>query len=451
MRGALARRSALLGAAGLLAGCDTVTDITERILGTNKVPLPGDRVPVLGVARALEADSTARERPFSLPEPQVNDAWLVAGGTPDHAPGHLALPRPIGEAWRASIGSGTAYRQRLTAPPLVANDTVFAMDAFGWVTALDAARGSRRWQTDTRPRQERDGALGGAMALGADTLYVATGLAEIMALDPATGEIRWRAPMPSPARGGLAVAGDRLIVPNIENHLVGFAAEDGRRLWTFRATPVQALMVGQPSPAVEGEIAVAAFASGEVVGVRPSDGRVLWNESLGGLRGLAASLADIPAVLALPVVDRGRVFAVGMGGAATSLDLRSGRRVWERDIGGMLTPSVVGDWVFLLSRDNELFCLGREDARIRWITPLPSFENEQRRSGPITWGPPIVAGGRVLVPGSHAQLLEIDASEGEITNRLRLPGGVTLQPAIAGNTAFLLSNSGAIVALRGAG
>ncbi|MCU0945831.1 MAG: PQQ-binding-like beta-propeller repeat protein [Rubritepida sp.] len=450
MRRAIGRRAALLGAAGFLAGCDTVTDVTERILGTNKVPLPGERLPVLGVQRTLEADPQARERAFSLPEPQLNDSWVVAGGTPDHAPGHLALPGPLREAWRASIGSGSAYRQRLTAPPLVAGETVFAMDAFGWVTALDVQRGNRRWQTDTRPRQEREGALGGAMAFHEGTLYVATSLSEIMALDPGTGEIRWRAPMPSPARGGLAVAGDRLMVPNIDNHLVGFATEDGRRVWTFRATPVQALMVGQPSPAVQGDIAVAAFASGEVVGVRPTDGRLLWNESLGGLRG-AASLADIPAVTALPVVDRGRVFAMGLGGAATSLDLRSGRRVWERDIGGMVTPAVVGDWVFMLSREDELFCLGRDDARIRWITQLPTFENEARRTGPITWGPPVVAGGRVLVAGSHGQLLDIDPSSGEIGNRLRLPAGVTLQPAVAGGTAFLLSNGGSIVALRGTG
>lgn len=451
MSRSLGRRAALLGAAGLLSGCETVTDLTDRILGTSKTPLPGERRPVLGAARALEADPAARERPFLLPEPRANDGWRVAGGTPGHAPGHLALPRALAEAWRASIGAGSGYRQRLTAPPLVAEGMVFAMDAFGWVTALDAARGSRRWQTDTRPRRDRDGALGGAMALGENALYVATGLSEIMALDPASGEIRWRAPMPAPARGGLALAGDRLIVPNIENQLVGFAAEDGRQLWTFRATPVQALMLGQPSPAVEGDIAVAAFASGELVGVRPSDGRPLWNESLGGLRGLAASLADIPAVTALPVLDRGRVFAVGMGGAAASLDLRSGRRVWERDIGGMVTPAVVGDWVFLLSRDNELFCLGRDDARIRWIAPLPAFENPQRRSGPITWGPPILAGGRLLIAGSHAQLLEIDPAEGEIVGRLRLSGGATLQPAIAGNTAFLLTDGGVLTALRGSG
>lgn len=443
------RRAALLGAAGLLAGCETATDLSDRLFGTSKVPLPGEREPVLGLIRGPETDSVARERPFALPPPQVNEAWSVAGGTPDHSPGHLALGRPVAEAWRASIGSGTSLRQRMTAPPLVGGGQVFAMDAFGWVTALDAARGGRRWQTDTRPRGDREGALGGAMAFRDGTLYVATSLSEIMALDAATGEIRWRQAMPAPARGGLAIAGDRLVVPNIENHLVGFSAEDGRRVWTFRATPVRAMLVGQPSPAVAEDVAVAAFASGELVAVRPGDGRVLWNESLGGLTGAGATLADIPAIRALPVVDRGRVFALGLGGAATALDLRSGRRVWEREITGLATPAAVGDWVFMVSRENEMFCVGREDGRVRWITQLPAFTDERRRSGPISWGPPLVAGGRVLIAGSHGEMLEIEPSGGEIEGRQRLPGGVTLQPAIAGGTAFLLTDGGSVVALRG--
>jgi outer membrane protein assembly factor BamB len=449
MRHDLSRRAALLGGAGLLAGCETVTDLTDRVLGTSKVPLPGERQAVLAGTRSLEADDAAAGRPFNLPEPQANTEWPFAGGPLDHSPGHVALPRPIGEVWRASIGSGTGYRQRLTAAPIAGADAVYAMDAFGWVTALDAARGNRRWQTDTRPRRDRDGAMGGAIALVGDTVFAVTGLAEVMAINAANGEIRWRAPMPSPARGGITVAGGRIIAPTIQNHLVAFSAEDGSQLWTFRATPVIALIVGQPSPAVEGDVAVAGFASGEIVALRIADGRVVWNESLGASRAAAASIADISAITALPIIDRGRVFAIGMGGAATSLDFRSGRRVWERDIGGTVTPAVAGDWMFAVSRDAEMVCLGRDDGRVRWITQLPRFENEERRRNPISWGPPVLAGGRVLIGGSHGQLFELAPASGEIMTRLRLPAGVTLQPAIANNSAYLLTDNGNIVCLRG--
>jgi outer membrane protein assembly factor BamB len=202
---------------------------------------------------------------------------------------------------------------------------------------------------------------------------------------------------------------------------------------------------------VEGEVAVAGFASGEIVALRVPDGRVVWNESLGASRAAAASIADISAITALPVIDRGRVFAIGMGGAATCLDFRSGRRVWERDIGGTVTPAVAGDWLFALSRDAEMVCLSREDGRVRWITQLPRFQNEERRRNPIAWGPPLLAGGRVIVTGNHGQMLELAAASGEILSRLRLPAGATLQPAIANSSAYVLTDNGAVVCLRGVG
>ena len=405
---------------------------------------------MLSSERGVAPDEAALGRPFSLPAPTPNPEWPTAGGSPGHAPGHLSLPSPIGEVWRTSIGDGNAYRRRLTASPLVVGDSVFAIDALGYVSCLDVARGRRRWQRDTRPRRDRDGALGGAIAFANGVLYVATGLAEVMALDPGTGEIRWRAPLGMPARGGLAVAGNKLLVPNVENHLIALSAEDGSRAWAFRASPVQALPLGLPSPAVEDDIAVAGFASGEIVALNVADGRVLWSESLGTTRG-GVSIADIGAISALPVIDRGRVFAVGMAGAATSLDLRSGRRVWEREVGGSLTPSVVGDWVFMIARGNQLMALERDNGRVRWITELQSYEDEARRRRPITWSPPLLAGGRILVSSSHRQLLEVDAGSGQTIQRSRLPDGATLQPVVANNSAYLVTDGGDVVCLRGVG
>ena len=440
------------GAALALTGCDTLTDTAERILGNSKTPLTGERIAVIAAnTRPIGVDAAAAGRVLSLPEPRPQLEWPQPGGTLDHAPGHPALPRPLGEVWRSSIGSGNSYRYRMTANPIVTVDTVYAMDAFGWVSALDVARGGRRWQTDTRPRRERDGALGGAIAFEGGVLYAVTGLAEAMAIDPANGSIKWRAPIPAPARGGLTVTGGRMLVPTIDNTVVCLSVEDGRQIWTFRGQPVQALQLGLSSLAVSGDVCVAGLASGELTALRLADGRPVWNESLAGNRAVAASIADIGAITAMPVIDRGLVFAVGVGGSATALDLRSGRRVWEREVGGSQTPWSAGDWLFVLTRESQLLAMGRDDGRVRWICNLPRFTDEQRSRGPIAWGPPVLAGGRILVAGSHAQLFEVEAGTGEVSARLRLPAGCQLQPAVAQGSAYLQCDNGAVVALRGVG
>lgn len=433
------RRGVLLGAgAGLLAGCETL----DSIVGTRKTPLPGERLPVLAVERPLDVEAAGAP---DLPPPRPMPDWPQAGGVVSHAPGHPELGAPLGTLWRLSVGAGSAYRRRLVAPPIVAGGTVFAMDAYGEVTAVDAARGRRRWSLDTRPEKDRSGALGGGCAFADGVLYVVTGMAEAMAVDPADGSVRWRVSLPAPARGAPTVAGGRLYVPTIENRLLALSAANGERQWTYRAQPVTTLVLGLPAPAVEGEVVVAGFASGELAAIRATDGRVSWSETLASVRG--GGFSDIAAITALPVIDRERVFAGGLGGIAIAIDLRSGRRLWERDVAVGETPWAAGDALFLVTTGGELACFGREDGRVRWLRPLGRFEDERRKRYPITWGPPVLAGGRLLIAGSHGQMVQVSALSGEEIARTRLPGGVTLAPAVAGGVLYLLTDDAELVAM----
>ncbi|PZW50431.1 outer membrane protein assembly factor BamB [Humitalea rosea] len=438
------RRGVLLGGAALLAGCDTI----DNIFGEKKRPLQGERLPVLGSRRSLEADPALAGRAVTLPEPAPIASWPVIGGNAAHAPGHALLEGNLREVWRSGFGSGTGRRQRMVAGPVLSADLAVVGDAFGIVSGFDPATGAQRWRRDTRPEEDDAGNIGAGSVIDGNTVYVTTGLAEVLALDVATGEIRWRARLPAPARGGPAFAAGRLFVPTIENQLVAVSAEDGRRLWTHRAPPTPAVPFGLPTPAIEGETVVAGFASGELTGLRATDGRVLWSEGLGGSgRG---GLSDFSGIRGLPVIHEDWVFASSLAGTTLALDLRSGRRIWERNLGSTETPAVAGDWLFLVSQTGDLVALGRGDGRVRWILPLdPAPAGEEKDWQAASFTAPILAGGRIIVPGSKGQALLVDPAAGVVTGQLRLPGGVTLPGAVVNSTLYLATDDASLVAYRG--
>ncbi len=111
------------------------------------------------------------------------------------------------------------------------------------------------------------------------------------------------------------------------------------------------------------------------------NGRPLWSDSLAAARGADAvsALADIRG---RPVIDRGRVFAVSHSGRMVAIDLRSGERVWEQDIGSTHGPWVAGDYVYILSNDNELVCLTRNDGKVRWLRQLPELRGRKGEGRP---------------------------------------------------------------------
>ena len=133
--------------------------------------------------------------------------------------------------------------------------------------------------------------------------------------------------------------------------------------------------------------------------LRADSGTLAWSDSLAAARG-RNSLADLSAIRAMPVIVNNVVYAISVGGLLLALDLRSGRRLWEREAAGQNTPWVAGDWLFVLTLDQQVACLSRADGRIRWITQLARYENVAKSRDPIYWTGPLLGGSYLYLAGS---------------------------------------------------
>jgi outer membrane protein assembly factor BamB len=422
-----------------LAGCD--------LFNEKKQPLGGERIPVLGLGSRFEPDAGLAEAAINLPPPVVNPNWPEPGGNPAHAMGHPALPDKVNRAWQTSIGDGSGRYRRVLSQPVVEQGRVYAMDGGVQVSALDAASGSRIWQIDLKPEELRGNAFGGGPSFWNDRVYVTTGYAQVLALDPAEGKVIWRTNVNSPLHSPPTVANGRVFAVTVENELNALDANDGRKLWSHSGIPETAGLLGGASPAVEGEVVLAAYSSGELFALRVENGRAVWSDNLASTRGVnaVAGLADIRG---RPVVDRGRVFAISHSGRMTAIDLRRGDRIWEREIGSSHSPWVVGDYVFVLANDNELLCMTREAGKIRWVRQLRRYEDEKAKSDPILWAGPVLAGNRLIVLSSLGEAVSVSPYTGEVIGSQAMSSGGFLGPVVADNTLYLLTDDANLSAYR---
>lgn len=439
------RRAALLaGGALALGGCSTI----EGWVAPGRPRLPGERDAVLATTESLlRPDEGLEAEPVVLPAPEPREDWPQAGGGPSHEQGHPAASAQLAVAWTGDLGRGASTRQRLLALPVVAGGTVYAMDAYSHVSAFDVATGRRRWRIDARPEDDDEGGLGGGLAVEGDMLVVVNGWGEVAGVATADGSIRWRRRLPAPGRGGASVMDGRAFVGTVEGQLTATTLADGNGLWTWRGTGGGASILGIPAPAVDAASVVAAFPTGELVAVRPDNGRVVWVESLAATGGLAP-ISEVSSVRAAPVIAGGRVIAISAGGLFVTLDLRSGRRVWEREVAGIETPWVAGDWIFLLTANQELGAFTRRDGRAKWVTQMERWENPEKKKDPIRWVGPALAGGQLIMANSLGVAQFASPLTGELLGTLRLPGPVSLGPVVAGGTVFMVTDRATLVALR---
>jgi len=443
MTTSLRSAAALLVLALTLGGCD----LFDRYFGAPpKPPLPGDRQAVLAGETKIDPDPRLADVVVDVPAAVTNESWPQPGGSPNHVMQHLAVSG-IGVVWRSSLGAGVSRDGRVTSTPVIADGRVYALDAGTRLSALDATTGGRIWSIDVEASGSRSTGGGGGVAISENMLFVATGQAQMLAVEAATGKEVWRTTLTAPFRSGPAVAGGRVFGISVDNQIHALDAQSGRKLWAQAGITEAAGLFGASSPAIEGNIVIASFSSGEIFAMRADNGRVLWTEALAGaLRTDAISaLSD---VRGLPVIEKGVVYAISHGGVVAAIDLRTGARLWEQSIGSLHTPWLAGDFLFVTTVDNEVVALRRRDGRVRWVQQLESFTDAQRKKGRIVWTGPTMAGNRLIVFSSLGQAVTLEPTSGEIKERLRLPGSVSLPPSIAKQSMYVVTDDGDLVALR---
>jgi outer membrane protein assembly factor BamB len=431
--------SLVLAAALVVTGCDAFK--------SNKEKLPGERISVLALEKPIEPDPDLSSFDIALPHPETNQNWPQAGGLPSHDMGHPALPDQLAVKWTAEIGEGASRYAQLLDGPVVVDGVVYVMDSKSLISAWSASDGKKLWQTDITPEDNDDQAWGGGIAFEGGHIYATSGYGQVLDLDAKDGSIKWRVTAGSPLRGAPTIGEGRVFAITVDNQLQALSTEDGHRLWSYDAIPESAEIAGSASPAIDGNVVIASFSSGEVVALRVENGRVLWTDSLSATRRFDAmsTLADIRG---RPVVDRGRVYVISHSGRMAAIDARTGNRVWEQDVGGIYSPWIAGDFIYVLSNSNELVCLTRAEGRVRWMTRLDSWEDMEDKSGPLHWAGPLLAGDRLIAVASNGQVWSVSPYTGQVLGHIELPAGSFLPPIVADDSLYLMTNDAELSALR---
>jgi outer membrane protein assembly factor BamB len=439
-------RVVLLGALALTGGADAFVGMSLPSLpkiddinpwAEKPTPLPGKRVAVIQQEN-VATNLAAADRPLMLPPPRQNEAWSEPGGVPSNAPGHLALTGSGKSLWSADAGTGSSFYGRLTAVPIVLEDKIYTLDAGGKVTAFSASSGTQLWRTSVTPPNEKDQeGFGGGLAADGGRIYVGTGFGYVLALDARTGQKLWEKSVEAPVRASPTAVAERVFALTKEGQIFCLAGADGSELWTFRGMPERASLLSNASPAVDGDIVVVPYPTGDLVALNVSTGRPVWSESLARTH-MGSSMSALSDV-ARPAIDAGTVFAVGHGGRMIATAEKTGERLWSLTVASSQAPWVAGESVFVVDTTGQLMAIGRHDGKILWTVKLAGSNT---RSGPV------LAGNRLWLASNKGHLVGVDAATGRVETKQDLGQPVYIAPVVAGGRMYVFTDKAKLIALN---
>ena len=429
----------------------TLTGCEGGLFGgdSKKTPTVGNRTPILStIQNGASVDPALAGVSVVLPPAAPNQEWAQVGGSASKSYGHLALAANPSLVWTAQI-DGSNERERLAAAPVVGGGMLYAQGTDGVVHAFDKDTGAQVWElaANNMEADMRPSAFGGGVSYDNGRVYATNGAGDAKALNAQTGEEIWNVRPAGPLRGSPTIAFGQIYVMSQDNQVIALNSQNGDLLWNESGASAQSGVFGVAAPAAGQGTVIAGYSSGELSAYRYENGRTLWADALArtNISTRVSSLTDIDAE---PIIDSGRVYALGQGGRMAAYELVTGQRIWELNLAGISTPAIAGEWLFTLTDDARLLAIARSTGKVRWITQLQQFRNEKKRENPIFWTGPVLAGGHLWVASSRGEVWRISVGEGSASLFAELKEAISQPPIVADNTLYLLDDSGKIHAWR---
>lgn len=431
-----------VAALALVSGCGVF-----KGSGGKKTPVLGERVPILMTENDVSADRTLANIEVQLPEAAANENWSQPGGNASKSMGHLTLGETLSRVWARQVAK-PSKKERLAASPVIEGNKLYVIDTNGDVHAMAADTGAELWRVATgKGRRNRSALFGGGVSVEGDRVFATNGLGDVVALEAADGKEIWRKRPGGPLRGAPTLANGNVYVVTQDNQLFALSQDKGDVSWTAAASLESQGVFGVAAPASAQGTVIAGFSSGELNAYRYENGLSLWGDVLtrSTMTTSVSSLSDIDAE---PVIDQGRVYALGEGGRMVAVDITSGSTLWEQSIGGLSSPWAAGEWLFVVTDDARLLCLSRSSGKPRWIVQLQRYKNPKKQSNVVAWKGPIAAGGRLLLINTLGQIVSVSPKDGSVLSTKETKDPLTLPPVIANNTLYLLDDKGRLTAYR---
>ena len=433
-------RFALLAALAV-AGC------AER-----DVILPGPRFDPRAVT---SPDGPAVEQPaaggaqLSLPGARANAEWTHRAANAAHNSGHVAMGAGTQRIFSVPIGQAADRRHRISADPVVAGGRIFALDSRATITAVSLA-GSRAWSVDLTPPGERNaGATGGGIAYEAGRVFVTTGYGELVALDVQRGAVLWRQRVGAPIGGAPTVSNGVVYVTDRGANGYAVRASDGKLQWQISGIQQPTAVTGVAAPAVEGNLVVFPFSSGQVLAVDTQTGVENWSGQVAGSR-VGRAAAYIRDMTGEPVIAGNMVYAGTSAGRIAALDRTTGQQIWSAREGAISPVLPEGNAIFAVNDQNQLVRLDAATGGLVWARDLPYFVDKKVKKQDRIYAQygPVLAGGRLFVSSSDGILRSFDPASGNLVGHAEIPGGAASAPVVAGGTLYVTGRDGNLHAFR---
>ena len=273
-----------------------------------------------------------------------------------------------------------------------------------------------------------------------DFLIVADNISKLYALDINTGELLWSKRNNAPFNSQIKIYKDKFYVIDFENTLRSYSIESGEEEWSVVTKKSLVRSQKKLSIVIKEDKIFFNNSLGLITSVDINTGQLLWQipteKSIVYDESFFLKNSEL-------IGNDNALFFSNNKNNFFSLDMESGYINWQQKINSSLRPTIVGDYLFTISKNGYLYVIEKKTGNIIRINDV--FGKFKKKLRKIIYPTGFIVGkNSIYLTTSHGRLLEIDTKSGKNQSILKIDKNKISRPSILNQDMFIITDNSII-------
>jgi len=381
--------------------------------------------------KLINMQSTLRVLLFS-----IMSVMIAACGDTDNTepPAELVEFEPglvVEQLWQVNSGDG-AGQLYLKLYPFISDNKIVVTDRYGEVTAYALETGKRLWTT------ELDMPVSGGVG-GDETHLVVTGTNGHVVLLDTNGEILWTVDASSEVLTPPQIAADLVVIRSVDGRISALRLKDGSEQWTFKRDVPALSLRGNSMPVITQGYIFAGLDSGRLVTLDLLTGKTVFDIAIATPSG-RSELERLVDIDGHSLIDGETLYMASYQGKLISLDVRRGQLNWSRPFSSFSGVELAANTLYSADERDHIWAIDASNGATLW-------KQDKLQARGITR--PVAMGETVLVADFEGYLHWLSPFDGRFLARVQADdAGVLVTPQVHNNIAYVMSRDGELAAYR---
>ena len=195
----------------------------------------------------------------------------------------------------------------------------------------------------------------GGVSLSDDDIFITTGLGNIYKINKKKGNILWFKRFYMQFSRPPLVYKNKVFVISDDNQVFALNVYSGETIWSHIGNIEEVSIIGGSKPAIDDEILIVTYSSGEIYAFNQNDGSIVWFDNSNS--GSVFSRTNVNDIQSPLTIEDKTLFVPTFSEKLLVYNLSNGKKKWDLKLSSVNPLVISGEVIYVLDTSGKLMCL----------------------------------------------------------------------------------------------